>query len=313
MRTPAECTEVHEQNTELNISLLDQRFLAGDRALYAALAEKLPRFLAANRDALMRNLARLARERHAKFADTFYHLEPNVKETPGGLRDYQLICWLEQLRAAPARRRPNHSGDPGRPSTSWRGCAATCTANRAATTTCFPSRRRIRSPTPGDGDTAAGCASTTAMRAPSTAPPCAPWMLPKRRPAACWRSSATGARAFPTPISACTASGPISAPRSSLDPDPELVLRLFEFVARHGIRPSFEAEQQIAARLPRLREYFATPRPMWPALDRILSLPHAPLAAARHARNRRADGPVPRAGGDRVPGGARLLPPLHRG
>ena len=37
VRTPAECVEVHDQNTELNISLLDQRYLAGDRVLYAEL------------------------------------------------------------------------------------------------------------------------------------------------------------------------------------------------------------------------------------------------------------------------------------
>src|SRR5215471_16894006 len=51
VRTPAECTEVHDSNTELNVSLLDQRYLAGDRTLYAKLVEKLPRFVAANRDA----------------------------------------------------------------------------------------------------------------------------------------------------------------------------------------------------------------------------------------------------------------------
>src|SRR5258705_5610755 len=104
VRTPAECTEVHDRNTELNVSLLDQRFLAGDRLLYAALSAKLPRFVHGNRDALLRNLAKLTRERHGKYAGTFYHLEPNVKETPGGLRDYQLVCWLEQLRGTdPAR------------------------------------------------------------------------------------------------------------------------------------------------------------------------------------------------------------------
>jgi [protein-PII] uridylyltransferase len=32
--------------------------------------------------------------RHAKFADTEYSLEPNVKGSPGGLRDLQLIGWL---------------------------------------------------------------------------------------------------------------------------------------------------------------------------------------------------------------------------
>src|SRR4051794_24622566 len=76
VRTPAECCEVHDGNTELNVSLLDQRFLTGDRALYAGLADRLPRFVHANRDALVRNLAHLTRERHAKHGDTFYHLEP---------------------------------------------------------------------------------------------------------------------------------------------------------------------------------------------------------------------------------------------
>ncbi len=117
MRTPAECLEVHDQNIELNVSLLDQRYLAGDRALYAELARRLPRFLQASREPLVRNLAQLARERHAKYADTFYHLEPNVKETPGGLRDYQLVCWLDQLDAG-------CTGDSGRrsstrPSATW--------------------------------------------------------------------------------------------------------------------------------------------------------------------------------------------------
>ena len=98
VRTPDECAEVHDSNTELNISLLDQRFLSGDRTLYAGLADRLPRFIHANRDALVRNLAQLTRDRHSKYAGTFYHLEPNVKDTPGGLRDYQLVCWLGQLR-----------------------------------------------------------------------------------------------------------------------------------------------------------------------------------------------------------------------
>src|ERR1039458_6538560 len=104
VRTPEECLEVHDRNAELNISLLDQRFLAGDRALYAGLGQKFPRFVENHREELMRNLARLTRERHAKYAGTFYHLEPNVKETPGGLRDYQFVHWMEQLREADGAR-----------------------------------------------------------------------------------------------------------------------------------------------------------------------------------------------------------------
>ena len=36
------------------------------------------------------------RQRHAKFQDTPYSLEPNIKESPGGLRDLQLILWITQ-------------------------------------------------------------------------------------------------------------------------------------------------------------------------------------------------------------------------
>ena len=50
MRTPAECAELHDRNVELNISLLDQRYLAGDRVLYARMAAVLTRLLRAQRD-----------------------------------------------------------------------------------------------------------------------------------------------------------------------------------------------------------------------------------------------------------------------
>src|SRR5215831_3992962 len=91
VRTPADCAELHEGNVELSISLLDQRYSAGDAAVYGALIEKMPRFVHGQRDTLVRQLSRMTRERHAGFSDTFYHLEPNIKESPGGLRDLQLI------------------------------------------------------------------------------------------------------------------------------------------------------------------------------------------------------------------------------
>ena len=43
---------------------------------------------------LGRNIAELTRERHTRFQDTIYHLEPNVKDAPGGLRDLQVLRWL---------------------------------------------------------------------------------------------------------------------------------------------------------------------------------------------------------------------------
>ncbi len=94
VRTVAECAEIHEGNIELSISLLDRRMLGGSPELYAKLENKLPGFFERQGRVLIRHLCQLARERHEKFQGTFYHLEPNVKETPGGLRDLHLIDWL---------------------------------------------------------------------------------------------------------------------------------------------------------------------------------------------------------------------------
>jgi [protein-PII] uridylyltransferase len=44
VRTVAECCRLHEQNTELHISLLDVRFLCGNETLFGTLTESLPAF-----------------------------------------------------------------------------------------------------------------------------------------------------------------------------------------------------------------------------------------------------------------------------
>lgn len=112
VRTPADCCERQDQNLELTISLLDQRFLTGDRGLYAKLGVELPRFIHGQRQALARDLCRMAHERHVKAGGSIYQLEPNIKESPGGLRDYQLLCWLGQLRGAQPDRVPRAEPPP---------------------------------------------------------------------------------------------------------------------------------------------------------------------------------------------------------
>ena len=44
----------------------------------------------------------MTRGRHSKHGNTIYHLEPNIKEFPGGLRDIHVMHWLEQLGCGPA-------------------------------------------------------------------------------------------------------------------------------------------------------------------------------------------------------------------
>lgn len=97
VRTVAECSRLNEQNTELHISLLDLRFVAGDTALFETLQRGLPEFYRQQGSKIIRLLSELARQRHAKFNNTIYHLEPNVKEAPGAIRDVHLLNWFGLL------------------------------------------------------------------------------------------------------------------------------------------------------------------------------------------------------------------------
>ena len=277
-RTPAECLEVHQQNIELNISLLDQRYLAGDRALYAELARRLPRFLEASREPLTRNLTQLARERHAKYANTFYHLEPNVKEAPGGLRDYQLVCWLEQLRGGAAPPAPELRD-------AFRYLARIRfflhqEAGRDQNVLTFDAQDALAERWDG-GDAAhwmreyyrhARAIYRAAARVIESAEAHSSSLFAQFRDRRSRLSNAD--------FSVLRDRVHFRAPQR-LDVEPEFALELFEFTARHGVPPAFEAEQQIQDRLPRLVHRFAEMQPaapLWPALSRILTPPQAPLA-----------------------------------
>jgi [protein-PII] uridylyltransferase len=99
VHTVEECCQIHDGNTELSISLLDERYLAGESGLYEKLSRKLPEFLRAKSGILTRRLAELTRARHSKYHATIYHLEPDIKETPGALRDVHIVQWLTKLLA----------------------------------------------------------------------------------------------------------------------------------------------------------------------------------------------------------------------
>jgi [protein-PII] uridylyltransferase len=99
-RNLAECERLDPNNVEFAISLLDCRYLAGDRELFSRLREKaVPRLVARDYQNLIQNLAEITRARHHKFGNTVFHLEPNVKDGPGGLRDYNVANWLALISA----------------------------------------------------------------------------------------------------------------------------------------------------------------------------------------------------------------------
>lgn len=99
-RTLAECDRYDAGNTEFTISLLDSRYLLGDRDLFRRLHDKIiPKLVMRESKSLLQGLAEVTRERYGKHGMTLYHLEPNLKEAPGGLRDCNVANWLALISA----------------------------------------------------------------------------------------------------------------------------------------------------------------------------------------------------------------------
>ena len=129
-RSVRECDRFSVENFEFTLSLLDRRLVGGDAAPYALLKEKvLPALIAREAETIQRLLQKSLYDRYARFGGTIFHLEPNVKEAPGGLRDHHTAQWCygvdknprDESMAAERRSDPGsggagssriHDGDP---------------------------------------------------------------------------------------------------------------------------------------------------------------------------------------------------------
>jgi [protein-PII] uridylyltransferase len=121
-RTRKEAERFEADNVELALAMFDHRLLAGDAAVYERLAGAgLPRMLEREHKAIAAKLVDLTAERHAKYGDTLFHLEPNIKDCPGGLRDVHVCGWLGRLGD---RRAGSQNPEAARPAPPSGGAAA---------------------------------------------------------------------------------------------------------------------------------------------------------------------------------------------
>jgi [protein-PII] uridylyltransferase len=103
VRTLAECRALAAEDATIFTSLLDARRVAGDAAIAAALAELVAAPALWPPAAFLAAKAADRQARYARFDDTAYNLEPNLKDGPGGLRALHLVEWLgRRLFAAPS-------------------------------------------------------------------------------------------------------------------------------------------------------------------------------------------------------------------
>ena len=92
IRTIDECLSESDADITVKTGLLEARLVAGNKKLFQFLQA---RYMAAmNPQAFFQAKMLELRQRHAKYEDTPYSLEPNCKESPGGLRDLQVILWV---------------------------------------------------------------------------------------------------------------------------------------------------------------------------------------------------------------------------
>ena len=92
VRTVSECVAQAQADVTVQTSLLEARLVTGDAALYAAFQERFDGIMDPRAFFVAKILE--MRQRHTKFENTPYSLEPNCKESPGGLRDLQVVIWV---------------------------------------------------------------------------------------------------------------------------------------------------------------------------------------------------------------------------
>ena len=92
VRTIEECMLDMAMDITIQTSLLENRLVTGNRDLHRQLVKRYDIAMHAQNFFLARKLE--TRQRHQKFGDTAFSLEPDCKESPGGLRDLQVILWV---------------------------------------------------------------------------------------------------------------------------------------------------------------------------------------------------------------------------
>ena len=289
-RTLGECDRYDSNNTEFAISLLDCRYLLGDRDLFRRLHDKvIPKLVMRESKSLLQGLAEVTRERYGKYGMTLYHLEPNLKEAPGGLRDCNVANWLALISAmdklhdwpdatslrAPVRKQLESALD------------------FLMSARCFLHFRHGRDDNTLSWEAQDAAAARKIGASDGEDLSAADWMriyfsharavqrtvtqlleeIPEAwsalyRQVQSWRSRLTTA-------DFSVVDGLIFLQQPSALQDPEVLLRLFHFMAHHGLKLSATTEYRIEQALPALAATPPRGAELWLYLQETLLQPHA--------------------------------------
>ncbi|HEY4009661.1 MAG TPA: HD domain-containing protein [Acidobacteriaceae bacterium] len=304
-RTPKDCERMEAGNPEFALALLDLRYVAGEAEVVQAIERKLSS-TRRGRDGrrILAELGSLTRDRYSKYGGTLFHLEPNIKDCPGGLRDTNVCLWVAKLVGE--RGVASHDSDEQ----GFQEAIAFLTSAR-----CFLHWRHERDDNVLDW-LAQDAAAERAIGLPASMREggrgaaqgagktldAAYWMriyfrharLIERRLLTAMEAagqSVVTIRPIQAAKLASEAGFNVEDGRIELDPpgakgaggwdvaqDPEIVLRAFAAVARTGIRLGTAGEDRIEAMIPLLSARLQEGAALWSQLAEILTGPRAGVA-----------------------------------
>ncbi|HEY6905370.1 MAG TPA: hypothetical protein VI216_13755, partial [Candidatus Acidoferrales bacterium] len=290
-RTLAECEKFDPNNVEFAISLLDCRYLAGDRAVFNRLHDQvIPKLVVRESRAIVQRLTDLTRERYNKFGNTVFHLEPNVKDGPGGLRDHNLAHWLALIAAM---EETNTWPDSKALLPPWLRPKFDAALDFLVSVRCFLHWRHGR-----DDNTLAWAAQDEAAAHKigvrnGHIPGASEWMriyfnqarlihrvaaqlldeFPAARPSLYRQFQNLRSRLSNAEFA--VVDGRIFLQRQGAIEDSELPLRMFRFMARHGLTLSSATEHQVEELVPAVAAAPPQGAELWHHLQEILLAPHA--------------------------------------
>jgi len=288
-RTIDDCGHFDQENVEFTVSLLDCRFLLGDDKLFARLHDKvIPQLVASESDILIQGLTEVTATRHQRFGKTIFHLEPNLKDGPGGLRDFHVTRWIGLIAALATNRSWPASLDP-QPSEEEDLLEAIEFLSSAR---CYLHYRSNRDENVVSWEAQEDLARR-GVGSPEGPLSSAEWMrLYFRHAKAIYRNSSQTLEQTASSRSGLVRSFRRWRSRSVSDEfsvvdqrvyiqqsagarDPEVVLRLFVYMARQGVRLAMETERRLNNARRALRDTMPQDGRLWMYLRELLIQPHA--------------------------------------
>jgi [protein-PII] uridylyltransferase len=276
-RPLGEALEVREKSLDFTLALLDQRLLAGDAELHAKFAAGLGPLFAKHATRLIGHACEKAREWHLRYAGTPFHLEPDVRDAPGGLRDFELLRQLRTL--SPDRYSPSD--------------APAVSATTAAMLRCFLHFQRGGDHNVFDYSAQAAIASLGLAAGRDGGAVMRDYLgqaeavhVAVSRELDSWERMSSPPSADLDNTSARLSNAEFTILRERillrnperLETDAGLALRLFEFVARHAIPLAAETELCVESTRGSLSAVLSSSGPLWSALRGPFGLPNVGLA-----------------------------------